>query len=139
MHRSPCAIIMAHRTQKIDKNVRILKKEADRTVRCASPIFKPIAYKLSVTNRKRKYFEEKMTATLKSKQTLIAKVQNHLRILASFPTSLIFHWSLPLTCKFPSSHRYFLSHRLLSENFAIVILGRAYLSILAMKLSSFGY
>jgi hypothetical protein len=38
-------------------------------VRCASPIFKPIAYKLRFTNRKRKYFEEKSTATLKSKQT----------------------------------------------------------------------
>jgi hypothetical protein len=37
-----------------------------------------------------------MTATLKSKQTLIATVRNHLRILASFPTLLIFHWSLPL-------------------------------------------
>jgi hypothetical protein len=37
-----------------------------------------------------------MTATLKSKQTLIATVRNHLRTLASFPTLLIFHWSLPL-------------------------------------------
>jgi hypothetical protein len=65
-------------------------------VRCASPIFKPIAYKLRFTNRKRKYFEEKSTATLKSKQTSIATVRNHLRTLASFPTPLIFHWSLPL-------------------------------------------
>ncbi len=65
-------------------------------VRCASPIFKPIAYKLRFTNRKRKYFEEKTTATLKSKQTSIATVRNHLRTLASFPTPLIFHWSLPL-------------------------------------------
>jgi hypothetical protein len=64
---------------------------------CASPIFKPIAYKLRSTNRKRKYFEEKSTATLKSKQTSIATVRNHLRTLASFPTPLIFHWSLPLT------------------------------------------
>ncbi len=67
-------------------------------VRCASPIFKPIACKLRFTNRKRKYFEEKTTATLKSKkQTSIATVQNHLRTLASFPTPLIFHWSLPLS------------------------------------------
>ncbi len=65
-------------------------------VRCASPIFKPIAYKLRFTNRKRKYLEEKSTATLKSKQTSIATVRNHLRTLASFLTPLIFHWSLPL-------------------------------------------
>ncbi len=65
-------------------------------VRCASPIFKPIAYKLRFTNRKRKYFEEKSMATLKSKQTSITTVQNHLQTLASFPTPLIFHWSLPL-------------------------------------------
>ncbi len=63
---------------------------------CASPIFKPIAYKLRFTNRKWKYFEEKTTATLKSKQTSIATVRNHLRTLASFPIPLIFHWSLPL-------------------------------------------
>jgi hypothetical protein len=42
-----------------------------------------------------------MTATLKSKQTAIATVRNNLRTLASFPTTLIFHWSLPLSeyCK----------------------------------------
>jgi len=66
------------------------------TVRCASPIFIPIAYYLGFTNRKRKYFEEKTTATLKSKQTSIATVRNHLRTLARSPTPLIFHWSLPL-------------------------------------------
>jgi hypothetical protein len=33
------------------------------TVRCALPIFKPIAYYFGFTNRKRKYFKEKMTAT----------------------------------------------------------------------------
>jgi hypothetical protein len=49
-------------------------KEDDR-VRCASPIFKPIAYKMSFTNRKRKYFEEQTTATLKIKQTSIATVR----------------------------------------------------------------
>ncbi len=35
------------------------------TVRCASPIFIPITYYLGFTNRKRKYYEEKTTATLK--------------------------------------------------------------------------
>ncbi len=76
-------------------------------VRCPSPIFKPIAYKLRFTNRKRKYFEEKTSATLKSKQTSIATVRNHLRTLASFPTPLIFHWSLPLSnfnCKYILQH-----------------------------------
>jgi hypothetical protein len=58
----------------------------------------PIAYYLGFTNRKRKYryIEEKTRATLKSKQASIATVQNHLRTPASFPTPLIFHWSLPL-------------------------------------------
>ncbi len=37
-----------------------------------------------------------MTAALKSKQTSIATVRNHLRTLASFLTPLIYHWSLPL-------------------------------------------
>ncbi len=46
-------------------------------------------------NRKWKYFKEKTTATLKSKQTSIANVRNHFRTLASSPTPLIFHWSLP--------------------------------------------
>ncbi len=69
------------------------------TVRCASPIFIPIAYYLGFTNRKRKYFKEKTTATLKSKQTSIATVWNHLRTLASSPTPLIFHWSLPLSAQ----------------------------------------
>ncbi len=65
-------------------------KEDDR-VRCASPIFMLIAYYLGFTNRKRKYFEEKTMATLKSKQTSIATVQNHLRTLrASFPTPSFF-------------------------------------------------
>jgi hypothetical protein len=48
------------------------------TVWCASPIFKPIAYKLSFTNRKRKYFEEQTTATLKIKQTSIATFTSQL-------------------------------------------------------------
>ena len=59
-------------------------------------IFITITYYLGFTNRKRKYFEEKTTATLKSKRTSIATVRNHLRTLASSPTPLIFHWSLPL-------------------------------------------
>jgi hypothetical protein len=70
-------------------------KEDDR-VRCASPIFKPIAYKLSFTNRKRKYFAEQMTATLKIKQTSIATVRNHILSVACFLTPLFFHYPLPL-------------------------------------------
>ncbi len=50
----------------------------DERVRSASPIFMLIAYYLSFTNRKRKYFEEKTTALLKSKETSIATVRNHL-------------------------------------------------------------
>jgi hypothetical protein len=49
-----------------------------------------------ITNRKRKYFSEKTTATLKSKQTSIARVGNHLRTVASLPTPLLFHYPLPL-------------------------------------------
>jgi hypothetical protein len=56
----------------------------------------PIAYKLSCTNRKRKYFEEKITATLKSKQTLIATVRYHLLPVAIILTPLIFNYPLPL-------------------------------------------
>jgi hypothetical protein len=46
--------------------------QEDEHVRYASPIFMLIAYYLGFTNRKRKYFEEKTTATLKSKQTSAA-------------------------------------------------------------------
>jgi hypothetical protein len=46
-------------------NKKKYKKEGAQTVRCASPIFKPIAYYLSFTNRKRKYVEEKTTTKLK--------------------------------------------------------------------------
>jgi hypothetical protein len=60
------------------------------TVQCALPIFKPIAYKLSFTNRKRKYFEEKKTATLKIKQTSIATVRNHIPTVACFLTPSLF-------------------------------------------------
>ena len=121
----PAPIVMAHRTRKKNprniigltclvcitywrrgtsvrqyigaRNICLCHTKKFITVRCASPIFKPIAYKLSCTNRKRKYFEEKTTATLKVKQTSIATVRNHLRTLASFSTPLIFHWSLPLS------------------------------------------
>jgi len=51
----PAPLLMAHRTQKIDKLVRYEvyikitywraeQKEADRTTRCAAPIFIPITY-----------------------------------------------------------------------------------------------
>jgi hypothetical protein len=71
-------------------------KEDDR-VRCASPIFMPIAYKLSFTNMKRKYFEEQTTATLKIKQTSISTVRNHILSVACFLTPLFFHYPLPLS------------------------------------------
>ena len=48
----------------------------------------------SFTNRKRKYIEEKMTATLKRKQTSIATVRYHILPVASLLTSLIFHYPL---------------------------------------------
>jgi hypothetical protein len=41
---------------------------------CASPIFMLITYYLGFTNKKRKYVEEKATATLISKQTSITTV-----------------------------------------------------------------
>ncbi len=67
----------------------------DERVLCASPIFKPIAYKLSIYNRRQKYIEEKTTATLKFKQSSIATVLNHLLTVARFPTPPYF--SLPTT------------------------------------------
>ncbi len=72
----------------------------DERVLCASPIFKPIAYKLSISNRRRKFVEEKTTATLKFKQSSIATVLNHLLPVARFPTPPIFHYPLPLTLLF---------------------------------------
>jgi hypothetical protein len=41
---------------------------------------------------KRKYFEEKTTTTLKSKETSIATVRNYLRTVASLPTHLALHY-----------------------------------------------
>ncbi len=60
--------------------------EQDDCVRCASPIFMLIAYYLGFKNRKRKCIEEKTTATLKYKQTLI--VQKHLLTVVSLLTPL---------------------------------------------------
>ncbi len=74
---------------------RLAEYKDDDRVRCASPIFKPIAYKLSFSNRKRKYFEEQTTATLKIKQTSIATVRNHILSVACFLTPPLF--SLPTT------------------------------------------
>jgi hypothetical protein len=51
---------------------------------------------MSLTNRKRKCVEEKMTAKLKHKQTSIATVWYHLLPVASLLTPLIFHYPLPL-------------------------------------------
>ncbi len=78
-----CAIILANCKE-------------DERVLCASPIFKLIAYKLSISNRRRKYVEEKTTATLKFKQSSMATVLNHLLTEARFPTPLIFRYPLPL-------------------------------------------
>ncbi len=80
----PCAIILADCKE-------------DERVLCASPIFKPIAYKLSISNRRRKYVEEKTTATLKFKQSSIATVRYHLLPVARFPIPLIFRYPLPLS------------------------------------------
>jgi hypothetical protein len=65
-------------------------KKADQTVRRASPIFTPIAYKLRFTNRKQKYVVEKTTSTLKIKQTSIATVRNHILTVACFLTPSLF-------------------------------------------------
>ncbi len=106
-----CANILAHRSTLLTKKETTCTstmlvvwrhiyparfKEAHRTVRCASPIFIPIACKLSFTNRKRKYVAEKTTATLKSKQTSIATVRYPILTVACFPIPLLFHYPLPL-------------------------------------------
>ncbi len=56
----------------------------------------PITYYLCITNRKRKYIEEKATATLINKQTSIATVRKHLLTVVSLPTPLVFRYLLPL-------------------------------------------
>ena len=68
----------------------------DDCVRCASPIFKPIANLLSFTNRKRKYVGEKTTGSLKSKQTSITTVWYNILTVARLPTPLVFRYPLPL-------------------------------------------
>ncbi len=65
-------------------------------VRCASPIFIPIAYKLSLTNRKRKYIAEKTTGPLKSKQTSITTVRCPILSVARLLIPIIFRYPLPL-------------------------------------------
>ncbi len=82
---SRCAIILADCKE-------------DERVLCASPIFKPIAYKLSIYNRRHKYLEEKTTATLKFKQSSIATVLNH-SYSSQIPDPPIFRYPLPL--KYP--------------------------------------
>jgi hypothetical protein len=77
----------------------------DELVRSATLILMLIAYYLDFTNRKRKYFEEKTTATLKSKQTSIATVRYHLLPVASLLTPLIFHY--PLLLSVSKKHRRF--------------------------------
>ncbi len=69
----------------------------DDCVRCASPIFIPIAYQLSFSNRKRKYVAENTTGPSKSKQTSITMVRYPILSVARLPTPLIFRYPLPLT------------------------------------------
>ena len=70
--------------------------KVDDCVRCASPIFKPIAYLLSFTNRKRKYVGGKTTGSLKIKQTSITTVRYNILTVARLPTPLVFRYPLPL-------------------------------------------
>jgi hypothetical protein len=77
--------------------IGVAEYNEDACVRCASPIFMPIAYKLSLTNRKRKYVAEKTTGPLKCKQTSITtKVLCSILSVARLPTPLIFRYPLPL-------------------------------------------
>ncbi len=68
---------------------------ADRTVRLA--YFQANRLLTGLYKQERKYVEEKMTATLKIKQTSIATVRNHILSVACFLTPLPFHYPLPLT------------------------------------------
>jgi hypothetical protein len=93
----PCAINKCYNSQQAMRGIiEIFKKR--RTEHFGAPhLFSgqsPINW--GITNRKRKYSSEKTTATLKSKQTSIAMVGNHLRTVASLPTLLLFHYPLPL-------------------------------------------
>jgi hypothetical protein len=55
-----------------------------------------VSRKNHLRDHPRKYVEEKMMATLNSKQTSIATVRYHLLPVASLLTPLIFHYPLPL-------------------------------------------
>jgi len=68
----------------------VAEYKEDACVRCASPIYIPIAYKLSLTNRKQKYVAETTTGPLKSKQTSITTVWCPILSVARLPTPLFF-------------------------------------------------
>jgi hypothetical protein len=57
----------------------------------------PITYYFCITNRKRKYIEEKATAALINKQTSIATVRKHLLTVVRLLTPLVFCYLLPLS------------------------------------------
>jgi hypothetical protein len=76
--------------------IGVAEYNEDACVQCASPVFIPIAYKLSLTNRKRKYVAEKTTGPLKSKQTSITTVRCPILSVARLQTPLIFRYPLPL-------------------------------------------
>ncbi len=76
--------------------IGVAEYKEDAFVRSASPIFKPITYKLSLTNRKRKYVAEKTTGPLKSKQTSITTVRYPILSVDRLPTPLCFRYPLPL-------------------------------------------
>jgi hypothetical protein len=62
----------------------------DDHVRCALSIFMPIAFLLGSTKGNRKYVEEKMKTSLKSKQTSIVLGRNHLQTVATLCPLLFF-------------------------------------------------
>jgi hypothetical protein len=100
---SPAPIGNAHQAQwanniffVFDLPLLLAEYKEDDCVRCASPIFIPIAYYLSFGNRKRKYVAENTTGPSKSKQTSIATVRYPFLSLARLPTPLIFRYPLPL-------------------------------------------
>jgi hypothetical protein len=76
--------------------IGVAEYKEDACVQCALPIFIPIAYKLSLTNRKRKYVAEKTTSPLKSKQTSITTVRCPILSVSQTPDPLIFRYPLPL-------------------------------------------
>jgi hypothetical protein len=102
----PAPFLLADRTQKMYRNVgqgeathgstvlahfschikRI--KEADRTVRCASPIILALQTGKGNTPKKRRRPHKTI------KQTSIATVRNYILTVACFPTFLFFHYTL---------------------------------------------